>query len=261
MMAERFRLPPVITGSTWNNVFGFLWQKPPRGTAPDRDGVIAPVFTNREALALVQALRTISPTISAGFPLWYQFAAVAYGWDTERDVLDLSKEQADRMYDPNAAVALMLEVQRITGDLDDERGGQLDPRLELDQDDFDDRLVQGDVQKALQDDGAEATAIIPRCKDRKTGKTRFPRAKCDANGKGPTIRDPATGAIIELPCDKDGDCDAINPIAKVRKLEKLLLIGMIAAGAIYLFAPAALSGVIAGRVARNPRRGRRTRRR
>jgi hypothetical protein len=161
------------------------------------------------------------------------------------------------MYEPDAAVELMVAVQTIGFDLDDERAGTLDPRATMDAKTFEDRIFQGEVISALRADGANAQAIIPQCKEKKTGKKRFPRPPCDKDGKGPKGRDPITGVEIELPCDNPGDCEPIKPKRSLQTLGWVIL-GL---GAVYLFAPAVLSGAIAGRVARNPRRGRRTRRR
>lgn len=257
IVAERFKLPPVLTGSTWGNVWQAAWERlrQQRGMTINSEGVVAPKLTNREAASIIDAMRAIAPTTERKFPLWYQFAAVVYGWDPENDKIDISSAQADRFYEPDAAVELFVALQTMVFDLDDERAGT-EPRVELDQGAFDDRIFQGEVVSALRADGAKAQAIIPQCKDKKSGKKRFPRPPCDKDGKGPKGRDPITGVEIELPCDNPGDCEPIKPKRSIETLGWLI----IAAGVVYLFAPAVLSGAIAGRVARNSRRGRRTRR-
>lgn len=261
-VAERFRLQPIVTASLWGTVWESIWSglQRDRGMQIDREGTTAPKLTNREAIAIVAALRKESQRTTAGFPLWYQFAAIAYGWDPDNDRLDISDTQRDRVYPADMAVELFLAVQKLTFEL--EKESPTDPRLELDSGAFADNVFQGEVIAALHADGAFTTAVIPLCKDKKTGKWRFPKAACDADGKGPRARDPATGREIELPCDKPGECEP-KPIGKIaipvtKKTALLIAAGL---AAIYVFAPAALSGVIAGRGARNSRRGRRTRRR
>ena len=196
-MAERFALPPLITGTTWANVHAALWSRSPRGVAADDEGTIAPRWTCREAMAVIEAARQAAKTGSA-FPLWYQFAAVAYGWDPTVDSarLDNSQEQADRDYDADAAVALQLELQRITSDLD-ESGGKLTPELRLDGKAFDRPGVQSEVRAALRADGISPTfkVPLPACKDPRTGKPGIPRRN-PKTGKWEcevvTIDDPVT---------------------------------------------------------------------
>lgn len=202
-MPERFTLPRTITGSTWPNVMDSLWERSSRGMVTDDDGTIAPRWTNREALAVIMALRRAAKLTQAGFPLWYQFAAVAYGWTPDVDVVEASSAQADMEYPPQIAVPLNLEIQRITHDLEDE-GVKAESRLDID-DEFDDKETIAEVRKALKQDGADAAFKIPlpACKDPVTGKpakpVRDPRTgKLTCPGGGMTIDDPITAILKSL---------------------------------------------------------------
>lgn len=281
-MAERFTLQPVITGSTWSNVVAAIWTRQPRGPSIASDETISPKMTNREALALIQAVRSAAPmavSTTAGpreaWSLWYQFAAAAYGWDPNTDQLDTTVAQRDSIYDPDMGALLFQQIDDVAHELDARAG--LDPRLELDAGAFDDPIMQSDVVRALRADGARAEVItgfrggssekqsIPMCRDKKTGKARVPRVKCDPNDPERAKRnkrlvfEPNTRQNIEIDCDNEGDCELIDPLDGPRKLARFAMIALIVGGAIYLFAPAALSGVIAGRVARNRRHDRRRR--
>src|SRR6185503_19150659 len=59
-MPERFTLPRTVTGSTWPNVMAALWERSSRGVVMDDEGGAAPRWTNREALAVVMALRRVA---------------------------------------------------------------------------------------------------------------------------------------------------------------------------------------------------------
>jgi hypothetical protein len=203
---QRFALPPVITASTWRGVWSALWSRlqQSRGVREDSDGTVAPSLTNREAAAVVRAVRQLARKAGAlvdvadqGFPSWYQYAAIAYGWSPDNDQLDVSKSQADRMYDADAAVMLQQEVQTFTGDLDDAR--VKDPRIDL-EDVFDWSEWKRLVAEALAQDGARALfkIPIPACKDPKTGKPAKP------------VRDPKTG---KWTCPGGGF--AIDPIKAI----------------------------------------------
>lgn len=187
----------MITGSTWENVWGAMWERPPRGVVTDDEGTIAPRWTNREAVAVIEGLRAAA---SSSFPLWYQFAATAYGWTPGESKLDRSDAQADRIFDPNAAVMLMLEIQRIAHELDDKR--KPDPRLDLDAQSWSDVAVQSEIAKALREDGAQTQFKIPLpvCKDPKTGKPAKPVKGSDGKWHcpgGPILIDDPITAIVK----------------------------------------------------------------
>lgn len=235
-MAEPFKLPATITADTWEDVWGQVWLRAQkaRGTAQDDEGTLVPIMTNREALALVVGIRKLKTEQPFGF--WYLFAAVAYGWDpVDHDYLDKSAAQADREYPPETGVALMIHLLRNVADFQ-MRADAGDPMVQLDKDAFDDPIVQGSIVEALKQDGAVALKALPiptgQCKDKKTGKRRKMRPKCDKDGKGP--REPITRR--RLPCDKDGECDpefvVVDPIGEIIKLA--LTVAVVAVGALVL---------------------------
>lgn len=199
-MPERFTLPRTITGSTWLNVMSSLWERSVRGMVTDDEGVPAPRWTNREALAVVMALRKLA---RAAFPLWYQFAAVAYGWSPENDELTARGGQADIAYPPEISVLLNHEIARIAKELE-AANTQAKPQLDLD-DVFDDKSVIAAVRGALRQDGAEAAFKIPlpACKDPVTGKPTRPvkdpqTGKWTCPGGAVMIDDPITAIIKAL---------------------------------------------------------------
>lgn len=199
-MPERFTLPRVITGSTWPNVMAALWERASRGMVTDDEGGQAPRWTNREALAVVMALRKLA---GAGFPLWYQFAAVAYGWSPDNDQLTARGGQADQWYPPEIAVLLNGEIERITGELE-AAPVRREPQLDL-EDLFDDKTVIAAITGALKQDGADAAFKIPlpACKDPVTGRPAKPvkdprTGKWTCPGGGYTVDDPITAIIKSL---------------------------------------------------------------
>jgi len=201
-MPERFTLPRTVTGSTWPNVMAALWERSSRGVVMDDEGGAAPRWTNREALAVVMALRRVAQR-SAAFPLWYQFAAVAYGWSPDSDQLSAGTAQADAEYPVEIAVPLHAEVERLAAVLEAE-GVQRDARLDL-EDLFNDKDTIAAVRKALQQDGADAAfkVPLPACKDPVTGKPAKPvkdprTGKWTCPGGGLTIDDPITAIIKSL---------------------------------------------------------------
>jgi len=244
-VAETFKLP-TIRGATWDDVVQKYWDwaRGPsgRGVIAASNEVIAPKLTNREAAALISEMRALAPMTKSGFQLWYQFAAEAYGWSPKRDKLDVSKAQEDRMYGADAGLELSLALFRMTSELNDDPpdAGAPEAVMEFDQGAFQDTIFQSDVIRALKEDGAEAF-LIPSC-ERDGKKGQFPKRNKDTN---------------EWECENP---DVFDPTAPLKKVVQVGTAVAIIAGLVYLFAPAALSGVIAGHVSRNSRRGRRTRR-
>lgn len=260
----RATLPPVITASRWGTAFDAAWSRildahgsglPITPPLPrDQFGIPAPPaprLTNGEAIALIAGWHDAA---THRFPLWYQYAAVAYGWDPENDNLDTSPSQAAKAYMPDEVnAALWGELFQVASALD----GELDaaenmakPRIDLDTA-FNDPVFAGKVAAQLKADGADAAFKIPtgRCRDRRTGKKRLyrpcpPGAKQGADGRW-YYKDPITGA--QLVCDGKGDCDpelVDDPITHARK--QLFTLALIV-GAVWWLS----------KRARNPRRRRR----
>lgn len=183
-MPERFALPPVITASSWATAVSSLLSqlRTSRGTDVDEDGKAAPVMTNREALAIVEALRRPAQRVLTGWPMWYQFAAIAYGWSANdgTPLLDGSDDRADADFPQYAAVMLCEEILRLANGLDAVR--YPDVRIDL-SDVWAQPALMSEIGAALQDDGARVSfkIPIPACKDPVTGKPARP------------VKDPATG--------------------------------------------------------------------
>lgn len=179
-MAERFVLPPLITGTTWQNVVSSLirQQGDSRGLEVD-GGETAPAMTNREALAIVSAMRAAAQRV-VGFPLWYQFAAIAYGWNPQGGDLDGRDAQGDADYPPYAGVMLVQELTRLAAALDAVH--YPDARIDI-PDVWAQPPLMAEIGAALQDDGAQVAFKIPlpACKDPKTGAPAKP------------VRNPKTG--------------------------------------------------------------------
>lgn len=161
----RSTFPVTLAASTWD---ALVLQVRERASA--RRGYVAgakvPKLTNAEALQLVRAVSTA--VSRARFPLWYQFAAVAFGWDPAVDVLDTSAAQGERMYPPAALVELWAAVDGAANSANDDGPS---PSLYFD-DSWGDALYAADVRRALRDDGASAAFRIPlpACTDPVTGK-------------------------------------------------------------------------------------------
>jgi hypothetical protein len=209
-MPERFQLPSVITSSSWLTVMQSLWSQSKRGTVADDAGIQVPAWTNREAVSVISAMRELAKGMPAGsaFPLWYQFAAVAYGWQPSSDKLDNSMAQADRVYPADDAVELNAELERIVTYLD--LRVHPNPRMAL-RDVFNSDTFMSEVRTALAQDGAkvEFKIPLPACKDPMTGKPARPvkdprTGKWTCPGGAITIDDPVTAllkalAIVAIP--------------------------------------------------------------
>lgn len=247
---------PVITSSSWANAFQAAWDRAlkahgqvaatsgwsgrPAEAPPGMliVGTTAPRITNGEAVALIRAFRQADPK---AFGLWYAYAAVAYGWDPpDRDELDATPLRANGSYVPDVAVALWMELFRVSKALD---AANVPARLAFDGE-FSDVSWVAMLKSSLEGDGAEALFKIPTgaCIDGKTGKRRLPRVPCDDKGE---FRDPFTGA--KLACDKPGDCKPDFVDDPVTAFVKLVWPLVAVVAAIWLFAD------------NNPRRARRYR--
>lgn len=169
---ERFRLGPLATASSWFT----LWEALADASRRARAGQL----TNREAVAVVHAFRT-----AASFPLWHQFAAVAYGWDPTHNRFDTSAAQADRFYPRELTADLWSATKAVALELDTTRTKE--PRLELDADDFSDVLVHGSVRDALIQDGAKVlSGTVPAPKKKsviEVGLTRQPRPSSSSSSR------------------------------------------------------------------------------
>lgn len=163
----RSAFPLTLTASTWSDVLAAAHKR-----AADKNGTWptgAPKVTNGEAVQLVRAWTTARSR--AAFPLWYQFAAVAYGWNPDADALDTSDRQSREWYAGDATPELWSTLALLAADADADNTSDT-ARLYFDDSAWNDPTFAADVRNALQGDGASAAFKIPlpACKDPKTGK-------------------------------------------------------------------------------------------
>lgn len=201
-MSDRAALPPTITASSWRTIVQSLWQQSLRlGLETDDDGNAAPAWSNRQAIAIITGVRNAARPVMQ-WPLWYQFAAAAYGWDPATNELDASDARADGPYPAGAAVQLMTEIRRIAEQLDAVRY----PELRVDMtEEWADPSTIADVSSALHDDGAKIAfkVPLPACRDPVTGRPARPvYDRTDGKWKCPggvaTIDDPLTAIAKSL---------------------------------------------------------------
>lgn len=197
------------TARTVNGVGKASYTAPNGTTYPD---TIYAKLTNGQAVTLIMGwMMAVGPTVNTSWALWYQLAAVAYGWSPERDKLDTRAKRRDAWYPGELAVELWMQLDALAFTLDKSNVGQVELALDGS---FDDPSFQGQVRAALNDDGASATWLIPlpACKDPKTGKPTG-RPHRDKNGKW--------------------TCDPVvvdDPITKVKKSVNGLLVLMLVVG-------------------------------
>jgi len=216
-MAPQFSIPRVVTGSTWSAVVKSLYDRlrtaRPQGSADN--GTIAPTMTNREAVALIDDMRRVA---SPMFPLWYAFAAAAYGWQQQGDELDPGDIQSERYYPADDAAMLWPFLIDLGDKMD--AASIPNPRVEVDQGIYDNQIFIAELRASLEHDGhtrdqMEAQFKIPvGCKkeDIKFDKNGLPY--CD---KMQYADDPVTGivkGIVRVVSE--------NPIA----IAAIILIGM-----------------------------------
>lgn len=187
--------PQELHGNAWRALYDATWQQAmavngkgkaaytnSKGTLyPD---TVYPKLTNGQAVTLIMSwMFAVGTKVDTKWALWYQLAAVAYGWTPDRDRLDTSTRQRDAWYPGVLTIELWMQLDALSSMLD---GGKTSPAgvtLALDGD-FSDPTFQGQVASALRGDGATVQWKIPlpACKDPKTGKPTG-RPHKDKNGK------------------------------------------------------------------------------
>jgi len=147
-MARTFA--PVITGSAWRTVW--LSTQAAARKKHGNDSTGQPKLSNGDAVSLVDAW--VAQTGVGGFPLWYQFAAAAYGWNArEVDILDASAKRRDATFSEQLARELWATTETIVAQLDDLP--PIPPRIEVKATVFGDPAFLGSVRAALRQDGAQ----------------------------------------------------------------------------------------------------------
>ncbi len=172
-MAPPRTFPALITADRWENVWESLLTSARRRR--NSGSSFSVPLTNGEAASLIRAWPGKSGTL--WMPLWYQFAAAAYGWDPQRsDRLNTTPKQRDSKF--HLSRDLWDATHEIARALDAER--KQPARLDVDADTFDDPTFQAGVRAALKADGGMKAAgkVAIGCKDPKTGKLTGPKMKC-----------------------------------------------------------------------------------
>lgn len=188
-MASPLRYPPFVTASRWGTTVEQLWTlvQAKRGRYlaryPETDGsggivpTFAPRLTNGDVIRLTMAMLAAIGAARTRelFPLWYQYAAAAYGWSPKRDRLTTTSAQRDAFYPDVLLVEFWKSLMSIARTLDAE--GVPSARLDLDGE-FSDPVFQGEVRAALRDDGAKVAFVmpVPACK-RPDGTIGVPRCR------------------------------------------------------------------------------------
>lgn len=125
-----------------------------------------PMLRNADVVTIIMAVMptTFTNPVHDNFPLWYQFAATAYGWYDVNDKLDLSAKQGERLYPLDLTIDLWRNLLVWAQWQDEEKRAQ--PRLDMDGQ-FADATFAAQVRVALNEDGAKAEWKIPlpACKD------------------------------------------------------------------------------------------------
>jgi len=182
-VTPRRTFPPVITASDWGSVFGAAFKtaanRRKRGVAPD-GWTMVPRLTNGEVIQVIMGWLAADPSVKAAWPLWYQFAAVAYGWNPTTQRMVTTPKQRDALYPSDLMHELWMSQDALAYDLD--KRGITSPRLDLDGS-FDDVTMQGAVAAALAEDGGALTWGAPKPTRKATVKPKATAPKAD-NGLG-----------------------------------------------------------------------------
>jgi hypothetical protein len=182
--------PPFVTASKWATVWQNLvdranrvrgkfkapWVDPATG---ETDMVWSARLTNGDAVRLIMGWREAigdNTRQKAIWPLWPQFAGVAYGWDPKQpERLKVTKAQEQAPYPTEMLAELWDALYRVALDLDD---GEPNPRVDLDGM-FSDVVFQAEVKRDLSTDGTMRTfeKRIPLICKNKDGSAGAPKCK------------------------------------------------------------------------------------
>ena len=159
MGATRATFPPLITASTWETAWASCHEAAAKANG---SATGTPSLTNGDAIQLVMGWPK--------FPLWAQYAAVAYGWSPKVGIMDITQAQQAKSYPSQIGKELWQALRSLASDLDAHPGAS--PRLDLART-FDDVAVQGEVAAQLKQDGAAVTfringgQVAPKVKPKK----------------------------------------------------------------------------------------------
>lgn len=238
-MAAKYTLPVIVDAPSWPSVVEALFTgaQDRRGRVRASDGTLSPPLSNQEAVAIIDEFRDVADKTSEGWPLWYQFAAVAYDWDTARDRLDSGPTRGNKLYPVDVRRDLWVALMRVAGNMQAEHPGPgvIHPRAST----FGSLSTVAAIRRALNEDGAEAAFKIPTpaCKERDSGKKRLHRVPCDpkdADGwkrrKRKTFYDAVHRRWVEVDCDRPGDCENIAIDDPITAIGKSLLVPILVVG-------------------------------
>ena len=128
---------PVYTASKWTTLLAGM-----------RDTVGKRKMTNAEAVAFIREWRDVA---QSGGPLWYQFAATAYGYAPPRRTLVRTAAQAAKSYPMTPA--LWTWASSIATELDSRPDAQFPARIAVNKDTFMDPVWFGNVLSKIEEDG------------------------------------------------------------------------------------------------------------
>lgn len=182
-------LPQFITASTWLTVFNSIYGSASLLGQREADGLNkVPRLTNREAIALIQGWREVAPLAKDGWPLWAQFAAIAYGVSPDNDAPITTSEQGDKIYDVDMGLELWTQLKDLAQRIDQERPGAPPPRIDLTGETFDDVTFQGDLKRSMEEDGFTGQGPITDFFDAVKDNTKDALKKVSDRVVGPVIR-------------------------------------------------------------------------
>lgn len=192
MANPRTTFPQTITASTWSNAWGAAFAKAQAryGRQQAADGTEAPPLSYADLSALVRAWHAAA---GPAFPLWSQWAALAFDWDPTMapGKWNTGADRAKKRLDADMARDFWVATHKLALDLDDNgKPAALDVQAGT----FGDPVWLAMVKADLLSDGAKAEWEIPiGCRDPKTGKTKLPYLGCP---KGWTLTQVSLGAFM-----------------------------------------------------------------
>ncbi len=156
--------PAFVTASSWTTVWDALTEAARKAHATVRiaDGTLVPALTNGEVVTLIMGW--LGAVRKAQWPMWYQYAAVAYEHD------------ADAMYPADLTAELWISLHGLATALNEAH--ELNPRIDLDGA-YDDPVFRAEVRVAVEEDGTLKPKPTPAkpARDTKPDKRTAPKAQ------------------------------------------------------------------------------------
>ncbi len=204
MAAPRTTFPPTVTAGKWDSAWGHLFARAQAryGRQQATDGTEAPPLSYADLAALTRAWRSAAG--ASAFPLWSQWAALAYDWDPAQPArFSTGSQRAKAKLDPDLAREFWVATQKLALDLD---ASSKPAALDVESGTFGDPVWLAMVKADLLSDGAKAEWKLPvGCRDPKTGKVKPPYLGCP---KGWTLVEVSPGAFM---CKNDATGELEGP--------------------------------------------------